>query len=70
MDGHVMGQAHNNHGTRAQDEHMHHVKQYTHNDTCNIKNENVKMLTFPSLVLEATSLIMSELPPASPKTHL
>lgn len=39
MDGHVMGQAHNN-DTRAQDEHMqhHHIKHYTHSDTCNIRN--------------------------------
>lgn len=47
MDGHIMGQAHNN-STRAQDEHMqhHHVKLYTHSDTCSIKNithdENVR----------------------------
>lgn len=64
----------------AQDEHMQHthtrnVKLYTHNDTCNVKtsqHENLKErdVTFFSLVLEAVGLIISELPPAFPKTRL
>lgn len=74
--GHIMGQAHNN-STRAQDEHMqHHITSsitltMTHATSKTLhEREREKRLTFLSLVLEATSLIISEFPSASPKTHV